>query len=360
MKIAKLSLAAIVAVGAMTTFASASQLEEAVKGTTIDGFVRYRFTDNNNRGGDQHQFTSVANFTMPVAEHVKAGVLLTVNGTDKASEAAASDYKSGLSYDIGRVWFGFDFDNVSAKLGKFEVLSPWTDPGYRGTVGNGLLVLYTGVPDWTFAGAGFVDTNLGDIGEKNLYALAAMGKVGPADLQVWFANMEDVFDYSVYADAKFAMAGFKARLQANVLKLDADVEDDTGVYFGGTLGYSAYGFDATLGYTKNDDKQPVYNLANDDSSGFIWSGGKQINGMVANTADAQVIFFDLGYGMGKYGLGAGVANFQVDGDDVANEWYVSGAYKYSKNFKLSSYYSSLNLEDALDNHKVRFEAKYSF
>ncbi|MDR0467928.1 MAG: major outer membrane protein, partial [Campylobacteraceae bacterium] len=42
MKLVKLSLAAVVAAGAMTTFASATSLEEAIKGVDVSGMARVR------------------------------------------------------------------------------------------------------------------------------------------------------------------------------------------------------------------------------------------------------------------------------------------------------------------------------
>ncbi len=65
MKLVKMSLAAIVAAGALTSVASATPLEEAIKNVDVSGFARYRFDStkvdaNGNQGSDtkaSHRFT---------------------------------------------------------------------------------------------------------------------------------------------------------------------------------------------------------------------------------------------------------------------------------------------------------------
>ena len=43
MKLVKLSLATIVAAGALSSVASAASLEEAIKNVDVSGYARYRF-----------------------------------------------------------------------------------------------------------------------------------------------------------------------------------------------------------------------------------------------------------------------------------------------------------------------------
>lgn len=392
MKLAKLSLAAIVAVGAMTTFANATPLEEAIKGVELNGFLRYRYYNednkNDNAGTDKHRYTGVLDFTVPVDENLKAGLVLRYEGSDFAQDTGVS--KHGLA--VQNAFFLYSIDGFSLKAGKIPVFSPWTDSSYTGKSGNGALALYTGVPGWTFGAGAFVNTDLDltarglktvagktvaseiselDIGKENLYALAALGAFGPVNLQVWAASMERVFDYSVFLDAQFEMSGFTAQLQANMLKLDERTKslfkDDSGMYFGGKLGYAIDGFSAEVGYTKNDKDQPIYTLSQDDSEGFIWFG-EQLGGQVANTADASTLFINLGYEMDQFSVGAGYGYAdaykgvqKANSDKLGSEWEVTAGYKYSKNFKLSAYYSSLDMEnDADSNDEIKFEAKYSF
>lgn len=65
MKLFKLSLAAIVAAGALSSVASAASLEEAIKNVDVSGYARYRFDSKNTTTDDTknyHRFTTDANF----------------------------------------------------------------------------------------------------------------------------------------------------------------------------------------------------------------------------------------------------------------------------------------------------------
>lgn len=352
MKLAKLSLATIVAVGAMSTFASATPLEEAIKGTEVNGFVKYQFNDVSEGKKDAHKFTAVTDFLVPVNNSVKANVQFSAEGEDLAGEAGSA---TGITYGLDRANFQFFGEGFTAKLGKQEIATPWTDPGYRGTVGDGLAVAFTGVQGWTFGGAAFVNHNL-DIapGKENLYAIGAVGTIDPVSIQLWASKMSHVLNYAVYGDLQFNISGFSARLQANMA--DHEMLDESGLFFGGEIGYAVAGFSAKVGYTQNDEKQPIYSLAGTDGD-FIFFG-KQLDGVTANVPDAKLMFVDLGYDVDRFGFSGGYGLV----DDIASEWYVGADYKYSKNFKLGTYYSSLDPDDkdADTSNKIHFEAKYTF
>ncbi len=362
MKLAKLSLAAIVAVGAMSTFASASQLEEAIKGVEISGSLRYRFTNNNKIGGkDLHQYRGIVGFNVPVAEGLTANVQLVSKNNGTGNVAYDSDGVVEGKMLTG--YFKYANDGFSFQGGRLDIVTPWTDGGPDGNIGDGAVFAYTGVPSWTFALAGFVNTNFGNFTKENLYATGAVGAVGPVNLQLWAAKMTHVFDYSVFADASFKMAGFNVEAQVNHLKLEKGAKatlgaaKEAGTYFGVKAGYEFDGFGAEVGYTQNDEKQPVYSLGNEWAGGFIFFG-KQLAGKYVNLADAKTFYGKLDYARANYSVGAGFGKSEAVANWDAKEWYVQAGYKYSKNFKLSTYYSDLSGD--VENKRIRFEAKYSF
>ncbi len=342
MKLAKLSLATMVALGAMSTIASASPLEEAIKGVDISGQVRYRFTDNDGDDTRKHQYTVESAFVVPVTEGLKANVKFEA---DHDQSLHNEKTETNTTYELRRANFEFTGDGVTAIFGKQDINTPWTD----GDAGDGLVVAYTGLEGWTFAGAGFVNTEL-KRGDENLYALGAVGKIDPVSLQLWVSRMDEVFDYATYFDVNFEMAGLNAMLQVNSLKIK---DGDTGLFFGGKLGYSAEGFTAEVGYSKNDDKQPVYVLSN----GSFVSFGEQLG--TDNVADGQLMYIDLGYAMDQFDLGLGYGQMKQPGA-TDKELLVKGGYNYSKNFRLSSHYSMLDSKSEGKNNQFRFEAKYSF
>jgi len=420
MKLAKLSLAAVVAVTAMTTFASAASLEEAIKGVDLTGFMRYRFysedgfrdsTDSANNLGDRHRFSAPFIFTMPVADGFKAGMTVRYEGSEYAADAAES---ASTDFSVTKAWFKYSNKVFDITAGKIEVTSPWTDPTYGGDRGNGAIAFYKGVPGWTFAAAGFVNTNIAApfganavdameindlggvnittaakttakslnslaLGQENLYAAAALGAIGPVNVQFWLANMTNVFDYSAFMQVDMKMAGFDGKIQANQLQLsEVDVgEEDTGLFWAAEAGYTIAGFRAGLGYIQNDDKQSIHTLSADDM-GMI-KAGKQLYYETTNMPDAETVFGKVSYTMGAYSVGAGYAEADVgDGDggpqmNLGKEWYVEAGYQYSKNLGFGVYYSDLNIDErttdsdvvgrrnvSADNKQLRFEAKYSF
>ena len=66
MKLTKISLAALVALGAFSSVASATPLEEAIKNVDLSGFARYRYTSDkkpeSTKTRANHQFKMITNF----------------------------------------------------------------------------------------------------------------------------------------------------------------------------------------------------------------------------------------------------------------------------------------------------------
>jgi hypothetical protein len=419
MKLTKLSLAAIIAVGALGTFASATPIEEAIKGVDVSGLVRYRyyygteFVASNNgpdavvTGASQdkesyNRYSASLNVLTPVADSFSAGVSVRAEGgfAEGERKGGAAGYGTLASVTgLDKAFFQYAANGLTAKIGKFEIPTPWTESGYNGNRGNGVLALYSGVKDWTFAGAYYnqvgggiyTENVLGGVlnyppysvtvnyAEKDLYALAAIGAVGPVALQFWAAHNVQAFD-TVYAEAVFNLNGIYAKGQVNWLKLADEAVtavagvlsvpksaiEDAGLFFGIEGGYKGnvdnIAFNAVAGYTKNDKDQGIYALDN-DNDGFI-KFGKQLYYFTTNEPDTQVIFLKGGVVVDKFGVELGVGQADIY-DWKPLEGYLTGTYAYAPNFGFELYYSYLDLDDAKvnnedANHEIRFQAQYKF
>ncbi|MDR2791078.1 MAG: major outer membrane protein [Campylobacteraceae bacterium] len=406
MKLTKLSLAAIVAVGALGSFASATPLEEAIKGVDISGFARLRYQHNTESFTGFNDVTSEAirvsgefNAVVPVADGLAFGTTLTTDGYNFPDSGA-----SAPTGDLGTQSFNFDkyyflysgVKDLAVIGGKYTIPAPWAESGFAGSRGNGLVALYSGVPNWTFAGAlylqtnGFDDSWLGELGTKNnLYALGAIGKAGPVDLQVWAAKIEHLIDTTVFAQASFAQAGFNVRAQVNYLKL-ADaldipavglalpstiVADDAGLFYGVEGGYKNDQFFVTAGYTQTDADQPVYAL-DADNDGFI-KFGQQLYYASTNLFDTATFFIKGGATFNQFGFEAGYglaqASASFDASYVAttltgigrdtdfSEIYALVSYQLAPKFGVQLYYSLFDGDSVLaDNDEIQLELKYSF
>jgi hypothetical protein len=370
MKFTKLSLAAIIAVGALGSFASAAPIEEAIKGVDVSGLVRYRYEYNNNdvSATRTNRYSAQLNVVSPVADSLTAGVSVRAETGQQSEAAAAESYNTAASVTgIEKAWFKFAADGLSAQVGKFEIPTPWTESGYNGDRGNGLLALYSGVPGWTFGAAFynniFLENTLDTFGGNNLYALTAIGAVGPVNLQVWLSKWNDVFDYAAYAEAVLKLDGIYAKGQVNYLKLDKAILDESGLFFGLEGGYDGkvddLGVKAIIGVTVNDDKQGTFAL-DTDNDGFI-KFGQQLYERTANSPDTKVFFAKAGVTVDKLGAELGYGLGKDVGSDDVSEILALLNYKYAKNFGLQLYYSYLDWDEAdAKNTEIRFQAQYNF
>lgn len=407
MKLAKLSLAAIVAAGAMTTFASAAPLEEAIKGVQVSGMMRYRWATNNKSKygantpyaatSDNFRWSVPITFVMPVAENLTAGVGFNFNYWNDGKTESATQGNWGSP----KHWITYATPDYSLRVGRFEISSPWTESGYGGTRGQGFLGTLNMVENWTFAAAYFATTSAMDngvlgwglgagevAGENDLYAAAAIGSVGPVNLQAWYSKMQDTFKSSVFVQADVAYEGFSLKAQANQLKLDGNTKatlyndgngaftKDKGTFWGAEAGFAMNGFSIGAGMTQNDKKMPIYSL-DDDNDGMI-KAGWQMYYHTTNAFAARNIFVKAGYAWDQYRVNVGFVDAQAynaaekQGDKVkARETYIDAGYKYSKNFDLSVHYSifdSRQSDDTFtkgyyydgDNNEFKFQALYSF
>jgi len=406
MKLAKLSLAAIMAVGALST-ANATPLEEAIKGVELKGFVRYRFYNESDRlKDDRHRFSAPFTFVMPVADGLKTGVTVRFEGSDYADNSAIN---GSLGFDAVKAWFQYSNKSFTLKGGRFEIATPLTNPGYGGTKGDGLLATVALGENFTFAAAAFTATNvkigfggahlgagiyeettatpIGDlgssvkntvkdavkhgtvgpfkpgydsmtgkasysasVGEENLYAAAILGAVGPVNLQAWAFNMEHVIDFAAFVQADAKFGGFDVKAQYTQVGLDGDVEktltdvvDGDGIFYGVQAGFGMDKFHVGAGYTATDKDNGVVNLSPDDS---LIKAGKQMYYEYNNLSDIQTYFATADMTFGKVGVGAGYV--AADG----GKWNVDGqeiygqvSYAYSKNFNMNVYYSAMTLDD---------------
>ena len=403
MKLVKLSLAAIVAAGAMTTFASATSLEEAIKGVDVSGFARARFyhqskgryvergtgtlehkddTDGD-LGSQGTRISGLLNVNVPIADSLTFGTSLATDGYNHPGNDAS--FPTGVEVD--KFFFQYAADGFVLKAGKFEIPAPWTEAGFGGSRGNGVLALYTPADlGWTFAGAYYNQVNgINDTatdydidflidgetldslrGQEDLFALAAIGAVGPVNAQLWLARMTNLIDTAVFGELSYANSGFKVRGQANYLKLDKDVAallefDKSGMFYGIEAGYANDDFFVNVGYTKNDKDQPVHTL-DADNDGFI-KFGKQLYYLSVNEVDAKVYFINAGANFGKFGVeaGYGVSKDKWNGVNWKyTELYGALSYQIAKNFSTDLYYSVLDGNNDAGNNELRLQVQYNF
>lgn len=312
MKLVKVSLAAAVALGALSTASFAQPLEEAIKGVDVSGYLRYRYDDDrwNEAGAGKtvakHKYRALANFKTPVMNNVAMNVgVLYVNEnatTNKGGTAAKGSVDEGVGLGAGSDGeFGVNTfyatitpDNTKTVItvGKQLADTPVTSAGDfdRGT---GILAVNSDVPNWTFVagafdtyaisdkfGYGSYNNDQGSSFSEAMYLAAAIAKYGNFGAQAWFFSSPDIVDSLYYLNATYKMnvdkvaLGFKGEYVASKLATDAKQ-----AYAGKVQDNNLYKIEAevsmkpikwTVGYLGNSEDN--YLVALDDSAKIITTG----------------------------------------------------------------------------------------
>ncbi|EAJ5693462.1 major outer membrane protein [Campylobacter fetus] len=406
MKLVKMSLAAIVAAGALTSVASATPLEEAIKNVDVSGFARYRFDStkvdaNGNQGSDtkaSHRFTSYVDFKTALDDNFFAVLGLRYDSKDVSgdhitggqtqvgvNDAGAEDF--GQTFNVRQFLLGYKAGNTTIQAGRQVLGTFFTDD----MVGTGIKVLNTDITGLTLAAVAFDDLqNDPDIGSRglvvngshtyqnNLYGVAAIGSYDPVSFQLWYAMLENVTDlYAIDVAVNFnATADLALGLhgQFGGSSIDSDFKrgtnnaaDDANLW---AIEATAEGFgiDFSAGYIDfSADKDKVSVVSYEDAGSFIKPGEDLLDYTLFN-GENKYWFITAGYTfLEKYRVGVDY----IDGENKTNilktdktELVGRVSYAYSKKLNFKAWWSHITEEpDNAGKDKTdhfRFEAKYSF
>lgn len=281
MKFLKLSLAASVALGALSTASFAQPLEEAIKGIDVSGYLRYRYNDDrydsaagNHGKNANHQWRAVADFKMPVVNNIALNFGVWYNNQNNvnhgkgngsfvgdpnvggvqpgAGQFIGEGLGSGSDGNFGvREFYATitpDSTATTIKIGKQLLDTPVTN-AYDGDRGTGILALNSDIPNLTLAAAAFDSwaineysvaadgTAVNGVGDesslanttsvdKPLYALAGIYGVdtnyGRFGGQLWGFYIDDAVDALVFGELSWQGSLLRAKLQYTYAALNND------------------------------------------------------------------------------------------------------------------------------------------
>jgi len=246
-KTIKMSLVAAVAVAGLSSTVSAKPLEEAIKGVDVSGTMVYRYderSDDKRTNGDksksENDYKIAATLKAPVNDMVTANVRVVTQ--DQAIGSTDSDFAnlpvtstvsttntSGTgsadtdpTLNVTNANIALNIVNTTAIAGKKRLTTPWTvAPSKYGNeqAGTGNLAL-SNVGPVTLAAAYFNQNNIpnsGDakvagLGTRDIYTVAAMGKISMVSLDAWYLSMKDEFTtYTIGAKATLGPVTAEAR-----------------------------------------------------------------------------------------------------------------------------------------------------
>ena len=418
MKLFKLSLAAVVAAGALSSV-SAAPLEEAIKDIDVSGFGRYRFqsTDTKPAVGQKthdtfHRFTLDVNFKATLDDNFFAVIGLRYDSADivgshnRANSGIANTH-GGLS-GINGGWGGQGRDSFSVRqyyvgftaipyttvlFGRQPAGTFFTDD----IVATGLKVAVNPVEGLTLAGLyytnfeedgdlGMVPFNMNEpngafIHQKNLWGVAAIYQNEFLDLQAWYAGLNKVANlFAISAGANYAInddVSVRGKAQWAHTNLTGRFKDNYGRtalndglvansnFFGFDLGASFYGFDLDAGYLTYGKKDQISVHTLEDAGSLIKPGEELID-YTSFSGKHKVWFGKAKYTYDAYSIGVDYVHDKVKntgGNLKANEWVVRAGYKYNDKLSFNAWYSMVTeKQDGVKDksNRFRFDARYNF
>lgn len=290
MKFLKLSLAASVALGALSTASFAQPLEEAIKGIDVSGYLRYRYNDDRYDNGNgsvsgssaNHQWRAVADFKTPVVNNIALNFGVWYDNPNNVNHGKGSPANTAPNAGIPFAGTGLgsgsdgqfgvrefyatitpDSTATTIKIGKQLLDTPVTN-AYDGDRGTGILALNSDIPNLTLAAAAFdswsinemnvvgtpgIGSNLTNRGgedglsvDKPLYALAGIYGVdtnyGRFGGQLWGFYIDDAVDALVFGELSWQGSLLRAKLQYTYAALNNDMDSVFGALYTDTVGSS--------------------------------------------------------------------------------------------------------------------------
>ncbi len=412
MKLVKLSLAAIVAAGALSSVASAASLEEAIKNVDVSGYARYRFDSKNTTTDDTknyHRFTSDVNFKAALDDNFFGVIGFRYDSIDVSGERANAQTNVGIldigneqygqTFNVRQYYLGYTAGNTTIQAGRQVLGTFFTDD----MVGTGIKVLNSDISGLTLAAIAFdnLQGTDGDMGtrnlligsngsiehvyDRNLYGVAAIGSYDPVSFQVWYAALDSVAQlYALDVTLGANLGGADLSLQAqyagsamwannargegtttqqvnvpgnpannvvNVYTPGAAVELDDAQFLAVKAGAKVFGFDGSVGYVNiNTQGSGASLISLEDQGGFI-TAGEDLLDYTLIKADQSIYFVTAGYTFAdKVRVGADYVGARLDYDNR------KGTY----NDNYTDAYEAVARVDYKYSKKLNFKTWYSY
>ena len=402
MKLTKISLAALVALGAFSSVASATPLEEAIKNVDLSGFARYRYTNTHEKNTvaknvtkgsvANHQFRMITNFKAAIDDNFFGVIGLRYNTNDGSGDNAGAGTDKALTekaFNVYQFYLGYKVGNTTITAGKQLISSYFTNDA----VGTGVRVVNKDIEGLTLTALAFdaiegeqgwsngdlysVTTNLNSYDVGNLYAAGIAGSYDPVNFQLWYASLTNLADvlaadvsgnFAITNDISLGARINYAHSQADTSAKNALGYDD-GNFYAGELSTSLFGLDLAAGYigykTQNyqDGKYSAFTF--EDQGGLI-DAGEDVFDWTRAEGKGSYFYATSAYTFDKFtaGLDYIKGSYKTDEKTKVEEFVPRFAYQYNKKLKFSSFYAfKTEKEHDGDKNKAdkfRFEAKYSF
>ena len=407
MKLTRLSLAALVAMGAMTCANAKTSLEEAIKGTTISGYAYGQMTSMFGDDASGNAFRSrlyanvntgsIGGFSLgttvfaSMGQGAPNGGKFLANSTTDGSVAGALDM--GLLSLSGKMDFTEYGSKTTLMGGKINIMTAFNDNAWD--FGYGIYASNEDIEGVKFSaqvfGAWTLDNEnaIGTVGSDGVisyrdgistdHPLYIVGveaggeKLAGASVKFYAGHATKMIDYMAAADISYTIAG--VTIQSQVAVVDADVNNSTFSYsLGGNNDLSAnlrglyniqlaysnkdVGFSAKGGFTGSfgDGYGALMNYASFNMGGQFWydtvgskNGYSMIGAGSLDTSNIMVGYVGVQY-TGVKSLKLGLDYAYVGGDN----------YYILPSVATQSAQNTRDANHGLTFHEVSFTASYGF
>ena len=418
MKLTKISLAALVALGAFSSVASATPLEEAIKNVDLSGFARYRYENENNKDADgshasaaKHNFKLITNFKAAIDDNFFGVIGFRYNKSDDSGNRnGATDVtntNTSGNFDIHQFYLGYTYGGTTVTAGKQVVGSFFTDD----TIGTGLKVVNTDVQGLTVTAFGFdaleqSSENDGGLLTKgivatardgnyaatpafnagNFYGLGLAGTYNPIGFQLWYNSLENVVDLiaaevsasvdvsndvNISFKGQFVDGDADGKAKKGLITTPAEITPPVAAkydyndakFYAAELSGEFFNARLAAGYIGYKvDNKGVGSVSIEDQGSLIDVGEQRTDEVLDYTAlkgKGNFWFARAGYTFDKFDFDVDYIDGKVKYADSADnlkykEIMPQIAYNYSKKLKFSTFYSYAKYKDDETNKSSKY------
>ena len=382
MKITKLSLATIIALGTISA-ANAQNLEDAIKNVEISGTAAYRYNDYE-AGSTKNNYKVATNLKSSINDDLTFNTRMIIgDGTTNPSSLGTlnhttSESDTELDFALSEVNFAYSgVQNTIITAGKQGLSTPFTiDRDAMGNEQTGTgLVATTNLGMVSLTGGFFNQTNIENTigattnetalsknltGGEDLYFATANLTVENVTLDATYINLLDTLDgFTVGAKAKFDVAGVALNPYARYSSIDIDnySKDNTLWKIGTDAQMGIFGAYVAYGQTDEEGGETGLDYSSDTGMDDHWRVTltgisdasvvyASVNTQVTDSVNVSINYSDLNAG-------------SMSNDKDQSEIYGQASYQMSKNFKTFARLGQYD-QDGDTSNMGRLHAQYSF
>jgi hypothetical protein len=349
MKITKLSLATIIAIGSISSL-NAQKLEDAIKNVEISGTAAYRYNDYETKT-PSNNYKVASNLKSSVNDDLTFNTRVIIgDSTTNPKSIATKSADENLDFGLSEVNFAYSgIQNTVVTAGKQAISTPFTiDRDAMGNEQTGTgIVASTNLGMLSLTGGFFNQTNFTNnetydftsfgtnlTGGEDTYFVSGNVSISNVTVDASYINLKDTLDaYTVGLKANYDVAGVALNPYARYTSLNLDSTDKKNTLWKAGMDAQMGIFGAYVAYGQTDEEGGETGLDYSSDTGMDDHWRVTLTGI----SDASVVYASVNtqvtdsvnISINYSDLNAGTASNDKDQSEI----YGQASYQMSKNFK---------------------------